>query len=83
MSLLVVGVNHRTAPVSLREKVFFDANRLPDALRDLCATDGVHEAVIVSTCNRTEIYCSQFDSDLDRPVRWLARQQGLSETDLT
>jgi glutamyl-tRNA reductase len=83
MSLLVVGVNHRTAPVSLREKVFFDADRLPDALRDLCATDGVHEAVIVSTCNRTEIYCSQFDSDLDRPGRWLARQQGLCETDLT
>ncbi len=83
MSLLVVGVNHRTAPVSLREKVFFDADRLPDALRDLRGTDGVHEAVIVSTCNRTEIYCSQFDSDLDRPVRWLARQQGLCETDLT
>ncbi len=83
MSLLVVGVNHRTAPVSLREQLFFDANRLPGALRDLHGTEGVHEAVIVSTCNRTEIYCSQLDADLDRPARWLARCHGLGEADLT
>ncbi len=83
MSLLVVGVNHRTAPVSLREKVYFDANRLPAALRDLHGTEGVHEALIVSTCNRTEIYCNQFDSDFERPARWLARCHGLSEADLS
>ena len=56
MSLVVVGINHRTAPVEVREKVVFDSTHLPDALRALA--DGVaRENVIVSTCNRTELYC--------------------------
>jgi glutamyl-tRNA reductase len=57
MSLVVVGINHRTAPVEVRERVVFDPTRVPDALRDLAALPPVQEAVIVSTCNRTEIYC--------------------------
>ena len=57
MSLVVVGINHRTAPVEVRERVVFEAARVPDALRELATLDSVEEAVIVSTCNRTEIYC--------------------------
>jgi len=56
MSLLVLGINHRTAPVELREKVVFTEAGLPDALRELKTVPSVGEAVIVSTCNRTELY---------------------------
>ena len=57
MSLVVVGINHRTAPVDVRERVVFEPARVPDALRELASLDAIEEAVIVSTCNRTELYC--------------------------
>lgn len=57
MSIVVVGINHRTAPVEVRERVIFEPERLPDALRELKTLPEVRESVIVSTCNRTEIYC--------------------------
>ena len=57
MSLVVVGINHRTAPVDVRERVVFEPARVPDALRELASLDEIEEAVIVSTCNRTELYC--------------------------
>jgi glutamyl-tRNA reductase len=56
MSLAAVGVSHATAPLPLRERVAFDAQRLPEALGDLRRGDRVREAAIVSTCNRTEVY---------------------------
>lgn len=59
MNLLVVGLNHKTASVELREKVAaaVAADALPRALEDLAAVPGVGEAAILSTCNRSEIYC--------------------------
>jgi len=57
MPLVVVGVNHRTAPVEVRERVVFDPARIPDALRELTSLPEVRESIIVSTCNRTELYC--------------------------
>lgn len=57
MSIVVVGINHRTAPVEVRERVVFEPARMPDALRDLAGRPDVRESVIVSTCNRTELYC--------------------------
>jgi glutamyl-tRNA reductase len=57
MSVVVVGINHRTAPVEVRERVVFEPSRVPDALRELATLESVEEAVIVSTCNRTELYC--------------------------
>lgn len=57
MSIVVVGINHRTAPVEVRERVVFEPARMPDALRDLASRPDVRESVIVSTCNRTELYC--------------------------
>ena len=56
MSLLVLGLNHRTAPIDVRERIVFDAERLPRALAALRALPGMSEAAIVSTCNRTEVY---------------------------
>ncbi len=60
MQLLAVGLNHTTAPVSLREKVAFPADQLGQAVASACAWFGnanqrAHEAAILSTCNRTEI----------------------------
>jgi len=56
MQLLLVGISHRTAPVDLRERVDFSGRGVPDALRALAARGSTREAVIVSTCNRAEIY---------------------------
>ena len=55
MKLSIVGVNHRTAPVEVREKLAFPESELPAALRQLCARPGVDEAMILSTCNRVEV----------------------------
>jgi len=56
MHLTLVGLSHKTAPVEIREKLTFPAHRQEEALSVLTASDAVAEAVIVSTCNRTEIY---------------------------
>jgi glutamyl-tRNA reductase len=56
LHLVVAGVNHRTAPVALREKVAISEHKLPAMLRALADRDEVRETAIVSTCNRTEIY---------------------------
>jgi len=72
MSLVVVGINHRTAPVDVRERVVFEPARVPDALRELATLPPVKEAVIVSTCNRTELYCVTDDADTDLGD-WLQR----------
>lgn len=56
MTLWVLGLNHQTAPVGLRERVAFDAAALPAALSSLRALPEVSEAAVLSTCNRTELY---------------------------
>jgi glutamyl-tRNA reductase len=57
MKLLAWGVNHKSAPVELREKVAFHSSELPQALHQL-SENGFEESMILSTCNRTEIYVS-------------------------
>jgi len=56
MHLLLVGISHRTAPVELRERLDFQARGLDAALRSLIERHEVHEAVVLSTCNRAELY---------------------------
>lgn len=56
MSLWVLGLNHQTAPVDLRERVAFDGDALPRALDSLRALPQIAEAALLSTCNRTELY---------------------------
>ena len=58
MYLTVLGINHRTAPVEIRGQVAFPPEQLARALGELTALEGVHEAAILSTCNRTELYCA-------------------------
>ena len=57
MTLFTLGINHRTAPVSVREQLAFHAEELPRALAGLTGNAQAHEAAILSTCNRTELYC--------------------------
>lgn len=57
MPLHVLGINHHSAPIEVRERMAFPPDSQPDALGSLTAQPGVAEAVLVSTCNRTEIYC--------------------------
>jgi glutamyl-tRNA reductase len=75
MSLVVLGLNHRTAPIEVRERIVFDAGRLPQALASLAALPGLDEALIVSTCNRTELYCAG-DDRAAGVADWLTAQSG-------
>ncbi|MEY2432245.1 MAG: glutamyl-tRNA reductase [Acidimicrobiaceae bacterium] len=56
MSVVVIGLNHRTAPLDLLERTAVDDAHLPKILHDLCARTNLSEAVVLSTCNRTEVY---------------------------
>ena len=71
MQLFAFGMNHHTAPLAVREQVTFNAENLEVALRDLVAHESVREAAIISTCNRTEVYCST--PEPIRAIEWLAR----------
>ncbi len=69
MHLVALGINHKTAPVSLRERAAFDPQTLPDALR--AATQaGAGEATILSTCNRTEVYCGLQGGSDESLIDW-------------
>jgi glutamyl-tRNA reductase len=71
MSLFVLGINHQTAPVSLRERVAFSGDAVPAALDALRALPSVHEVALLSTCNRTELYAVTDDNG-DVLADWLA-----------
>jgi len=71
MTLLALGINHNSAPVSLREKVAFSPDNIEDAFASIVANGVASEAVIVSTCNRTEIYCKIEQGLPERVTQWL------------
>jgi len=74
----VVGLNHRTAPVEVRESLAFARARLPEALSLACRESDIEEAVILSTCNRVEVYlCSRGVEDEDYIKHFLASFHGL------
>ncbi|MCW5621149.1 MAG: glutamyl-tRNA reductase, partial [Burkholderiales bacterium] len=70
MQLYAFGINHQTAPLEVRERVAFNADGLTSALCDLVRHEPVREAAIVSTCNRTELYCNA--QDPGKAIAWLA-----------
>lgn len=83
-SLIALGLNHKTAPLNLRERVAFAPQSLPEALLSLHKLAIVEEAAIISTCNRTEVYCSINSSEADEKeplINWLANFHGM-ETDV-
>jgi len=80
--LLTLGLNHNTAPLEIREKVVFAPDRITNSLQSLTNLSSVEEAAILSTCNRTEIYCDlahQYPEDL---IAWLAEQHDLNLQDI-
>ena len=81
MPILIVGVNHKTAPVAIREKVSFSPDAMTRALHS--ARQVVQESVILSTCNRTEIYvvCPPQQS-VQSVVEWLAQWHSLPVSQL-
>jgi len=82
MALVTLGINHRTAPIELRERVAFSADRMADAFAELKAFSGASEAVILSTCNRTELYLAGDDDCAPSVLRWLAGFHDLPAGDL-
>lgn len=81
MHLILVGVNHRTAPLAVRERLSFGKAGAGLAARRLADADGVQEAVVLSTCNRTEVYaaCARLDS---APLVRLLVECGVAEKEL-
>ena len=77
MPLQILGLNHNTAPVEIREQVVFAGDEVPRALQDLVQLDGVDEAVLLSTCNRTEFYVMTSDGGRERLQSWLQNDRHL------
>jgi glutamyl-tRNA reductase len=87
MGIIALGINHKTAPVAVREKVSFDPATMPDVLQQLLQTLApVTEVSILSTCNRTEIYCSYKDEGEEADqhtgqvlLTWLSQHHHIDE----
>ena len=83
MSLLVYGINHRTAPLQLREKIAFGESEQPQSIKNLLSNDcSVEECFIVSTCNRTEVYCSIESENSENIRHWLTNEKPVSNEEL-
>lgn len=84
MTLLALGINHKTAPVSLRERVTFSPETLNQALSSLLQQPLVQGGVVLSTCNRTELYLSveQQENLQEQLVKWLCDYHHLSEDEV-
>lgn len=82
MAIFALGINHKTAPVALREKLAFSPEQVPEALQQLSATLRLADAVILSTCNRTELYFSGDAEQSEQVLHWLAQFHQLNLTEL-
>ncbi|MGB8338679.1 MAG: glutamyl-tRNA reductase [Burkholderiales bacterium] len=80
MQLYTFGINHQTAPVDIREKVAFPPEALAEALHELTSQADVQEAAILSTCNRTEIYCHTRAPE--QILQWLTHYHDLAKFNL-
>ena len=74
MSINILGLNHKTAPIDIREKIVFNHAEVPLTLKKLKNIEGVNEVVLLSTCNRTEIY-TENDKDNQKVINWLNNNQ--------
>ncbi|HET6724654.1 MAG TPA: glutamyl-tRNA reductase [Gammaproteobacteria bacterium] len=82
MPLFALGISHKTAPVAVRERVSFADAAIPAALAELQAMPGVDEAALISTCNRTEIYCALVADAAGDIENWLLETRGDADADL-
>lgn len=79
MPLLALGLNHLTAPVAVRELSVFAPEKIDSALQELMCVPDVEEAAIISTCNRTEIYCHLTSEQPDRTLAWFLDHHGMHD----
>lgn len=84
MEIIVVGLSHKTAPVEIREKVAFAQDCLHEALTAVRNLPSVHEGVIVSTCNRVEVYAAtrHRETGIDALIQFMADYHGFSVEEL-
>lgn len=82
MHLITIGLNHETAPVAIQEQAVFGPEKLVPALQNLTARRDIDETAILSTCNRTEIYCRQQQPDGQAVVKWLCQFHALEPQQL-
>ncbi len=80
MALVAFGLNHKTAPVSLRERVAIVPEHIEQQLQTLVSLPAVNEATLVSTCNRTEVYCD-IEGNQQPAVEWFLQQYELQAED--
>ena len=85
MHIVLVGLNHKSAPIELRERLAFSREQLPMALAKLRADAGLQEAAILSTCNRVEIYAGvpALDGTITRVTRFLSEHAQVEAPALT
>ena len=82
MSLVTIGMNHKTANLDIREKLSVDKNESHNILKKLHSMPLIEEVFLLSTCNRTELYCEIDDLQyVDNVSKWLLKQKGLSSKD--
>ncbi len=79
MPLQILGLNHNTAPIEIREQVVFSGEDLARALRAVVGIPGVDEAVLLSTCNRTEFYVNATADGCDALRAWLRNERPLPD----
>ncbi len=83
-TLTIVGLNHKTAPVELREKLSFSGEDIPQALEQLKKDREIRECLVFSTCNRTELICvPAFTDPTGRLIRFLAEQKRMDPSEFT
>ncbi len=82
MGLIAVGINHKTAPVTIRERVSFAPERLTSALQDLTSSPIISEAAILSTCNRTELVCCADKLDSNVVIDWFEHYHKLQSDEV-
>jgi glutamyl-tRNA reductase len=83
MTLLAVGINYNTAPVSIRERLAFPAEILESSLQELWHLREISEAAILSTCNRTEFYCKASTANKQILIDWVAESRNIDPAELT
>ncbi|MEY4391827.1 MAG: glutamyl-tRNA reductase [Actinomycetota bacterium] len=85
MSIVVIGINHRTSPVNLLEKMTIADSAMPKALHSLSVRDDIREVVVLSTCNRTEVYAvaERFHGAYDDIRDFFCETSGLTSDEVT
>lgn len=82
MTLLAIGVNHNTAPLAIRERLSFPSESLYSALKELRKVHEISEAAILSTCNRTEFYCTATTANEQFLIDWVAENKKIDAVTL-